>query len=412
MSKLLKFLENAFVSISLFFFSQAFFVLVFGQESESSPDKDSALLRFIGLLIYFVNFFLLVFRWQETFYAIKKNIWILLIVTLAIVSVSWSSVPDIAFRKIFALVGSTIFATYFGSHYSFDSQLKLMGWTYGISIILNYMFVFLLPEYGVMNTDAIVGAWQGIYLHKNGLGGNMFISFMTFYYLAQTAKKYKFVMQLCCLLSVILVYYSDSATSLLSVIIVFIIFQNFKYLSLKSKTGVLLILIFLLLAFGLLSIIAINFNAFLDANNRDITLSGRTILWGILWKFMREKFWFGYGYGSFFSASHQETELLWQVQDWGPVHAHNGYIQLWLNIGFVGCFIFVVGYFKNIGKALFNYLISKDLRMLWIFSFFSYTVFFNFTEVSFLTINSINWIISMAFIYSLNLTKVNTKFNE
>ncbi|NJL19645.1 MAG: hypothetical protein HC895_00595 [Leptolyngbyaceae cyanobacterium SM1_3_5] len=218
MYKTLRFCENLFTAISLFFFSRGLFVFFLGLPSESNPDPDSALLRSIFLLIYLVTIFILALRWRKTLRAFGKNQWVLLLMVLAISSILWSSIPSITFRKIIALIGSTLFGIYFGSHYDFDEQLKIMGWTFGTSIVLSFMFVILIPAYGVMNTKAIAGAWQGIYLHKNNLGEMMFISSLVFYFLSEKTKKYRFIYQLACIASVMLVYFADSLTSLVNVV--------------------------------------------------------------------------------------------------------------------------------------------------------------------------------------------------
>ena len=402
MNKKISYLENIFIVISLFFFSQSFFQIILGSDADS-PDKDSLLLRTVFQLIYLITFTILGLRWKKTYFAFKKNKWLLLLTALAVISVSWSSIPDISFRKTVALVGSTLFGIYFGSHHSFTKQMKILGCTFGLSIILNFFFAIFLPQYGVMNTEAIVGAWQGIYPHKNNLGASMFISFLAFHALANTFKQYRPIFYFAGILSIALIYLSESATALVGVLGTYIILETVKYLSLRSKIGVLLVLIFLTLVFLFQLIFIINFKTFLDVNDKDITLSGRTILWSSLWEFIKLRFWLGYGYGSFFSASHEPTALLWQVHDWGPVHAHNGYVQLWLNIGILGCFGFTLGYLYNTAKALFNYLTTKKYIFLWIFSFLFYTIFLNLTEVTFLSINSIVWIISVSSICSLNL---------
>ena len=398
--------EHIFTSISIVFFSQAFFQIVLVNRSGSSPDIDSPFLRLVFIAIYGITFVLLLIRRQETFKTIKTNKWLFFLIALAVISVLWSSVPGITFRKMVGLVGSTFFGIYLGSRYDFNNLLKIMGWIFGFSILSSFLLIFFLPEYGLMHKAPLVGVWRGIYFHKNGLGDGMFTSFMVFYFLAKSSQKYQLILSLGCVLSVVLIYCSSSATALVSVVFSFLLVQTLKHLSLRSKTSILLILLFLIVALLLQLLITINFATFLEINNRDITLSGRTTLWQSLWEFMKLKFWLGYGYGSFFSASHQETILLWQEHDWGPPHAHNGYIQLWLHLGLVGWMTFAVGYFYNLGKALFQYLVFKDFRMLWIFAFLMYSAFFNLTEVSFVAVNNLNWVISVACIYLLSSMKV------
>ena len=160
MTSTLRFSENLFTAVALFFFGRGLFVFILGLPSETNPDPESPLLRAISLLIYFITVFILTLRWKKTFRALRENQWILFLIALAIISILWSSIPDITFRKAIALAGSTLFGIYFGSHYSFDEQLKMMGWAFGASMILSFMLVILLPGYGVMNTEAISGAWQ------------------------------------------------------------------------------------------------------------------------------------------------------------------------------------------------------------------------------------------------------------
>lgn len=399
--------ENIFTAISLFFFSQGLFIFFLGDTYDSGPDKDSALLRLIFLLIYFISFTLLSVRWYQTLRFLKstKSHWITFLIILAIISIFWSSLPDITFRKSIGLVGSTLFGLYFATAYTFDQQLKIMGWTFGISSILSLLFATLLPEYGIMNTEAIVGAWRGIYLHKNGLGEAMFISFLSFLFLVKRARKQfrqQLLFSIMCCLCVVILYFSESATSLISVVLIYGLVSTLKRLSIRSEASVFVLILALILLFLFSLMLSINLNEFLDANNKDITLSGRIPLWSSLWDFMKVKFWFGYGYGSFFSSSHEETQLLWKLHTWKPVHAHNGLIQFWMYLGGIGCIVFIVGYLSAMAKALFHYLLSKDIRMLWYFCFMLYTIFFNFTEVSFFSINHLNWVLSLASIYSMD----------
>ena len=393
--------ENVFTIAALLLFSHGFYPVILGKTT-GEGDIDSALLRMIFIGIYFVTLSLLVFRWQRTLTFATSNSWLLVLIGLAVFSISWSSIPSIAFRKVVSLIGATFFGVYLGSRYDFKQQLGIYGWTFGIALFFSYIFSIALPRYGVMNTDAIAGAWQGIFPHKNGLGESMFVGFMTFYFssLLDVSRRKRIFFQICCFLSVLIVYFAQSATALMSVLFIFMTAQGLKRLSITSKKSVFIVLLFLIFTCLIMFLLLVNFNTFLSVNDKDVTLSGRTILWDTLKQFISEKPWLGYGYGSFFSGQSKETNLLWQIHDWSPVHAHNGYIQLCLNLGFVGLFIFTLGYASCLFDSLFKYLVSKDLQMLWIFLFLIYTIFLNMTEVSFFSSSNI-WIITLASIYSM-----------
>jgi exopolysaccharide production protein ExoQ len=402
--KLIRWGENIFIVISIIFFSQGLFSLFIDTAKlEEHPDASSFVLALMSLLIYSTTAAILVLRWKTKGRLFYKNKWILLLLTLAVVSTLWSSVPDITFRKSISLIGTTIFGIYFGTHHSLSHQLRLLGWSFGISIGLSFVFVLLLPSYGVMNTNAIVGAWKGIYLHKSSLGENMFISFLVFYFLAASNIGFnKFIAVLGCCCSVILIVFSKSATSLIALVFVYAILNTLKYLSLRSKLSTSIVFLFLT---GLLisqMILILNIDEFLSASSKGITISGRTPLWGSLWEFIQLKIEFGYGYSAFFSASHTETEAIWKLHSWGVMHAHNGYIQILLHVGIFGFSIFMLGYLDIIRRSLISYLTSKNVQFLWIFSFFCYTVIYNLTEVSFMSINHLNWILIVSFSHSLN----------
>ena len=301
-------------------------------------------------------------------------------------------------------MGATMFGVYLGSRYDFEQQLQIYSWTFGIALLFSYIFSIALPQYGVMNTDALAGAWQGIFPHKNGLGEAMVVGSMAFYFssLTNVSRHKKIFFQVCCFLSVTIIYFAQSATSLMSVLFLFAIVQGLKRLSITSKKSVLVVLLFTIFTCLVLFLFIANFEAFLTANNRDVSLSGRRELWDTLWQFIQEKPWLGYGYGGFFSGKSREASILWQIHDWVPVHAHNGFIQLWLNLGFIGLIVFIFGYISCLFNSLFKYLVFKDLRMLWVFLFLIYTVFLNMTEVSFFSSGNI-WILSLASIYSMKL---------
>jgi exopolysaccharide production protein ExoQ len=407
MKKILQHAEHIFAVLSLFFFSQGFFgFFLQDAEAELNPDSGSVVLRSIAFGIYLITLLLLAFRWEKTYKVLSKNRWILFLLCFAAISTLWSSAPDMAFKKVYALIGTTLFGIYLGSHYEFDRQLKLIGWSFGISIVLSFGMALLFPEYGIMNTNAIVGAWKGIYMHKSTLGENMFISFLTFYFLAESDSRYRLLCYLACALSTFLVVLSWSGTSMIALVSICLLATLLKFVSLQSKAAV---SVFFLFLFGIVIAqicLIFNLSDLLDAGNKDITISGRTPLWESLWEFIQLKIWTGYGYGSFFSPGHAETEMIWKGHSWAPLHAHNGYIQLMAGLGIVGTLVFVSGYFYSLGRSLISYLLFKDIQKLCIFSFLFYTVVFNLTEVSFLSPNHLNWVLSVAYIYLLSSSSV------
>src|SRR5438132_8108506 len=88
----------------------------------------------------------------------------------------------------------------------------------------------------------------------------------------------------------------------------------------------------ILLVAGADSVFGIS-DAILVALGRDATLTGRTELWNDVLTF-RVNPLFGAGFESFWLG--ERLESLWQKHPWRPNQAHSGYLEMYLNLGYIG----------------------------------------------------------------------------
>lgn len=85
---------------------------------------------------------------------------------------------------------------------------------------------------------------------------------------------------------------------------------------------------------------------------RDMTLTGRTEVWHEVLK-MTTNPWIGTGYESFWHGARYER--LYGIFFWGPNQAHNGYIEVYLNLGIIGLVflgMLIISSFLNISKNI------------------------------------------------------------
>jgi O-antigen ligase len=126
---------------------------------------------------------------------------------------------------------------------------------------------------------------------------------------------------------------------------------------------------------------------FFGALGRETTLTGRTELWESLLK-MDVDPWFGTGFESFWLGD--RTKLLWQAYWWHPNQAHNGYLETYLNLGWLGVTLLGViaiwGYF-NVVDAFWRHSDVARLRL----ALFVVALVYNATEASFKVMHPI-WI--------------------
>ncbi len=112
---------------------------------------------------------------------------------------------------------------------------------------------------------------------------------------------------------------------------------------------------------------------------RDPTLTGRTLLWKDIID-MSNNFLFGTGYDSFWLG--ERRAKLWEMYWWHPTEAHNGYIETYIELGFIGLTILIgiiVSGFKNLIRSFAYDFDFGRLRI----AFFIIALVFNVTESGF-----------------------------
>jgi exopolysaccharide production protein ExoQ len=85
---------------------------------------------------------------------------------------------------------------------------------------------------------------------------------------------------------------------------------------------------------------------------RDPTLTGRTMIWDESWKFIKERPILGYGYGAFWNEASGPMAILQQAIGWPAPNAHNGYVDLWLQLGLLGICLFAAALLQALWPLL------------------------------------------------------------
>src|SRR5437879_429202 len=121
---------------------------------------------------------------------------------------------------------------------------------------------------------------------------------------------------------------------------------------------------------------------------RDATLSGRTALWDQLLSIAGSPL-FGTGFESFWLGD--RLHKLWNIYWWHPNEAHNGYLEVFLNLGWIGValigLVMVTGY-RNVIAAFRREPDAGSLKL----AYFVVAATYNFTEAGFRMMDPI-WII-------------------
>jgi exopolysaccharide production protein ExoQ len=402
-NKLLSLLEYGFGVGSLLVYSGGVIVLVTsgGQQEYEDIAYDNSLIRIAYFTIYGITVLLLSLRWRKTLQTLRQDYWIFSLVLLAGISFIWSFEKSNTLKDIFTITGSSLFGLYLASRYTLKQQLELMSWTYGIVIVLSFIFAVAIPKLGIMGA-AHQGKWRGVFSHKNGLGQSMVYSFLAFMFLTYQTKKYKLLMWVGMSLSVLLLLLSASTSSMFNLFILVVVFFVLYIVRLPYllMMPVIALIITAGEAFYLWSLD--NSGAIFNSVGKDATLTGRTDLWQLTTDMIWKQPWIGYGFGGFWQGLNgAESGYILRAVTWTPSHPHNGYLQLLLDLGILGLSIFSIGFFTTMIRALNLIRSTKAVAALWPIVHMAQLLITSTTETQLFASNNVGWILYVAAAFSL-----------
>jgi exopolysaccharide production protein ExoQ len=126
----------------------------------------------------------------------------------------------------------------------------------------------------------------------------------------------------------------------------------------------------------------------LKTMGRDPTLTDRTAIWALIASMPVHPL-LGTGFESFWLGP--RLERIWSVYTWGPAEAHNGYIEVFLNLGWTGvallAAVLATGY-RTVVAAYRRNLPTSRLML----AFFVVGLVYNFTEAAFFRMMAPVWI--------------------
>jgi exopolysaccharide production protein ExoQ len=138
----------------------------------------------------------------------------------------------------------------------------------------------------------------------------------------------------------------------------------------------------------------------LDALGRSDTLSGRTTLWSSAFDSLGKHPWLGFGYGGFWVGNEGASNMIRADVGWMASHAHNGYLDLCLDLGIVGLILFLVGFCVNCAYTIARLRKGFSATRLWPLLFLMFTFLYNFVERTILFRNGISWVLYVATVLS------------
>lgn len=324
--------------------------------------------------------------------SLLRQYWLIALVVLSFVSAVWSGAPALTLRKAVALAATTLFGAYFATRYEPGEQLRLLVSACTVVMTFSIAFSILGIGHAVNTPDA---GWIGVFVHRNAFGRMMVFSAGAFLAFAYTDRTHKNSGYMRTAIAFLLILMSTSRGALVygcALLVAFLYFVRLRQTTRAPKVlKQTLFAAVLLAAVG--CVVLKYFDAITAAMGRDANMTGRIPMWIYSAVFALQHPWLGYGFNAFWRGAEGPSAGIWQLLSWAAPHAHNGLLNLWLDLGFVGVGIFLCGFAVTVVRS-FRFLrrCEESAAALWPCTFLAFFVVSNLTESSMVDVNTIFWI--------------------
>ena len=260
---------------------------------------------------------------------------VLLLATWTVVSLAWSDSPSATFYEIrttiFLMMAMVVVASLLPLKDLLTWQTKAFQLSLAITVVV--LVVDPASRLSELVDSTPISAWKGGFLHKNGLG--TFVALALPFVLAFEPRRRKW---LTVVVIVVLAVGSKSLTGLIGVLLGALLWTWLGVLHRRSpqdRANIVVltlpvVLLCILAAWSSVSVVA-------DFYGKDLTLTGRTLIWDAAIDVAQERPVIGYGPGGLYSwpPSDETLEILNRAGFWHN-HVHNGLLQVQLALGLVG----------------------------------------------------------------------------
>jgi exopolysaccharide production protein ExoQ len=364
-----------------------------GSQAESALEalqEGNALDRTILAVLILLAIGILIsrsFSWGNFF---GRNTFLVAFLLFALMSVFWSDFSFVSFKRWFRDLGAyLVILVALSDPRPLDAVGTLLRRLYFLLIPVSILLIKYYPQYGKQydfwtGTSVFVGATTS----KNMLGVLCLVSGIYFFWDTMrrwpdrkeraTRRIIKVNMALLGM-TFYLLHLADSATSRVCLMLGCLIIAAAHRKAIKRNPFLLKVSIpvflclYMVLQFGF----GIN-GALAGLVGRNSTFTGRTDLWNILLG-MHTNLLLGTGYESFWLGP--RLELIWAK--FAVVNeAHNGYLEIYLNLGLIGLFL-LIGFLIATYRSICRRLVSPSDFAPLSLALWTVLLFYNVTEAAF-----------------------------
>lgn len=316
---------------------------------------------------------------------IIKEPFLVLLFLLIGLSAFWSNDPTGTLKTSAVYLETAILAIYVGKQYSWKELYPLWRWITAIVVIIS-IFQALKDNQS---------PWVGILAHKNQFSFYMAQSAILWLMHAAYSPQQRYLSIVIVGLALLALNKGGSGASKVLTVVLLGLWGYFGFLKkLPVKWAVVSVILFMIVSVCLTIVVTDNLEYIVvDTLNKDMTLTGRTDFWPMIIAKINQRPFLGYGISGFWQpwrgGDNPAISIIVAKTQFRPVHSHNGFLDLALDLGWLGLSLFALSFFNNIAKAVVylsrNRLPESGLPLLLL----TYTLMTNMTETGLLGVTSI-----------------------
>lgn len=343
---------------------------------------------------------------------VRYRILLVLLLLGTIASISWALDTRLSLERTVHLVGSTVLAIYLGFTLPLLTTLRVLGVVLGIVLLASLAAVLAVPELGIESYEGSL-VWRGVMSSKNALGFWASIGVLLYVSLGDSTQGNwkRLLCYLMAALSLALLVFSHSATSLLALILAGAL-STYLYVANRFRLGFVQMSVLTALCIGLAVVAVLNIDT-AELVGRSGDLTGRGEVWRQTWNLIMERPVTGYGYGVLWFPNGDSSWIQETYTDftWTVHHAHNGFLQVASEIGLplaVAALLMVVQQLIEIFYCQYQ---RQQVGVLFVLAFTMAYLISNFSEARFLVNRELFWILFIALPISM-LRQINLVVSE
>jgi exopolysaccharide production protein ExoQ len=262
-------------------------------------------------------------------------------------SVVWSADPQGTIRQGIIYLSVVTGAIGIASTLDVDEYMKLVAIVCGLAALSSLFLAVVSPD----QVFTTVGDYRGIFSQKNTLGQAMVVGALASLHGLRVSRQQKWRNRLIFGLVMIACFLSKSATSLSTIVVLGSVHTVTAMIRKRDITRLLGIAVGFM-AVVILVVLSIFPDWLLGAMGKDPTLTGRTEVWSYVISDIYQRPLLGWGYNAFWSFANPAALEISNAVHWTVPQAHNGLLEILLNVGVVGAVFFFFLLARNIGLGL------------------------------------------------------------